>query len=111
MYILNNLNDFACRSNFLSVIGYWTAFFIVIIAEEHFIFRRKGGLLGGYDLEVYDDITKLVTIRLSLLSIHTSLSAYSFFKDYLLALLVSLLPAAESQVPWLAWPKSGMWVL
>ncbi|EJD03007.1 uncharacterized protein FOMMEDRAFT_156365 [Fomitiporia mediterranea MF3/22] len=46
-------------SNFLSILSYWIAFFVVIMAEEHFIFRRKGGRLGGYDLEAYDDRNKL----------------------------------------------------
>lgn len=46
-------------SNFLAILGYWTAFFVVVVAEEHFIFRRKGGLLGGYDLDAYDDFRKL----------------------------------------------------
>lgn len=35
-------------SNFLAVLGYWTAFFVVVVAEEHFIFRRGGvGCLLG----------------------------------------------------------------
>lgn len=42
----------------MSILSYWTAFFIVIIAEEHFIFRRKGGLVSGYDLEAYEDISR-----------------------------------------------------
>ncbi|KAI0734371.1 permease for cytosine/purines, uracil, thiamine, allantoin-domain-containing protein [Fomitopsis betulina] len=46
-------------SNFLSILSYWTAFFIVIVAEEHFIFRRKGGPLGGYNLDDYDTPSKL----------------------------------------------------
>ncbi|KAH9929685.1 cytosine-purine permease [Fomitopsis serialis] len=46
-------------SNFLSILSYWTAFFIVIVAEEHFIFRRKNGPLGGYNLEDYDTPSKL----------------------------------------------------
>ncbi|EPQ50102.1 purine-cytosine permease [Gloeophyllum trabeum ATCC 11539] len=41
-------------SNFLSILSYWTAFFIVIVAEEHLIFRRRGGPLGGYNLADYD---------------------------------------------------------
>jgi purine-cytosine permease-like protein len=45
-------------SNFLSVLGDWTAFFIVIVAEEHFIFRRKNGPLGGYNLDDYDTPSK-----------------------------------------------------
>ncbi|OJA13027.1 hypothetical protein AZE42_04379 [Rhizopogon vesiculosus] len=46
-------------SNFLSILGDWTAFFIVIVAEEHFIFRRKNGPLGGYNLDDYDTPSKL----------------------------------------------------
>ncbi|OAX38896.1 permease for cytosine/purines uracil thiamine allantoin [Rhizopogon vinicolor AM-OR11-026] len=46
-------------SNFLSILGDWTAFFIVIVAEEHFIFRRKNGSLGGYNLDDYDTPSKL----------------------------------------------------
>ena len=46
-------------SNFLSILSYWTAFFIVVVAEEHFIFRRRGGPLGGYNLDDYDSIYKL----------------------------------------------------
>ncbi|KAJ7643966.1 purine-cytosine permease [Roridomyces roridus] len=46
-------------SNFLAILSYWTAFFIVIVAEEHFIFRRKGGPLGGYNLEDWDSPTRL----------------------------------------------------
>lgn len=46
-------------SNFLSILSYWTAFFIVIVAEEHFIFRRPGGHLGGYNLDDWDSPSKL----------------------------------------------------
>jgi len=46
-------------SNFLSILGYWVAFWIVIVLEEHVIFRRKGGVLGGYDLSVYDSPKRL----------------------------------------------------
>lgn len=49
----------AILSNFLSILSYWTAFFIVIVAEEHFIFRRKNGPLGGYNLDAYDTASKL----------------------------------------------------
>lgn len=49
----------AILSNFLSILSYWTAFFIVIVAEEHFIFRRKNGPLGGYNLDDYDSPSKL----------------------------------------------------
>ncbi|KAI6135916.1 permease for cytosine/purines, uracil, thiamine, allantoin-domain-containing protein [Pisolithus sp. B1] len=46
-------------SNFLSILSYWTAFFVVIIAEEHFIFRRPAGKLGGYNLANWDKPSKL----------------------------------------------------
>ncbi|KAI5481367.1 permease for cytosine/purines uracil thiamine allantoin [Pseudohyphozyma bogoriensis] len=49
----------AILSNLLSILSYWTAFFVVILAEEHFIFRRPGGKLGGYDLEGYNDTKRL----------------------------------------------------
>jgi purine-cytosine permease-like protein len=41
------------------VLSYWTAFFIVITLEEHFIFRRRNGALGGYNFEVYDSPSRL----------------------------------------------------
>ena len=41
-------------SNFLSILSYWTAFFAVVVAEEHFLFRRAGGPLGGYNLDDWD---------------------------------------------------------
>ncbi|KAG2116392.1 permease for cytosine/purines, uracil, thiamine, allantoin-domain-containing protein [Suillus clintonianus] len=46
-------------SNVLRILSDWTAFFIVIVAEEHFIFRRKNGPLGGYNLNDYDTPSKL----------------------------------------------------
>jgi len=46
-------------SNFLSILSYWTAFFIVIVAEEHCFFRRPGGKLGGYNLDDWDSPSKL----------------------------------------------------
>lgn len=46
-------------SNFLAILSYWTAFFIVIAAEEHFIFRRPGGPLGGYNLDDWDTPSRL----------------------------------------------------
>jgi len=49
----------AILSNFLSILSYWTAFLIVIVAEEHFLFRRPNGPLGGYNLEDYDTPSKL----------------------------------------------------
>jgi len=45
-------------SNLLSILSYWVAFFVVIVAEEHFMFRR-GGMRLGYDLEIYDQPRKL----------------------------------------------------
>lgn len=45
-------------SNFLSILSYWTAFFMVITLEEHFIFRRNNGPLGGYNLDDWDSPTK-----------------------------------------------------
>ena len=45
-------------TNFLSILGYWTAWFVVIVAEEHIIFRRKNGRLGGYNLADWDSPTK-----------------------------------------------------
>jgi len=37
-------------SNLLAILSYWTAFFVMIVFEEHVIFRRR----TGYDLTVYD---------------------------------------------------------
>jgi len=54
----------AILSNFLSVLSYWTAFFIVIVAEEHFLFRREGGQLGGYNLADWDNPSKYVVLVL-----------------------------------------------
>lgn len=50
----------AILSNFLSILSYWTAFFVVIVTEEHFIFRQKGGRLRGYDLGDWDKPSKYV---------------------------------------------------
>jgi purine-cytosine permease-like protein len=50
----------AILSNFLSILSYWTAFFVVIVAEEHFLFRRPGGVLGGYNLGDWDRPSKYV---------------------------------------------------
>jgi purine-cytosine permease-like protein len=46
-------------TNLLSILSYWVAAFVVIVAEEHFIFRREGGTLGGYDLDAWNDYSKL----------------------------------------------------
>ena len=49
---VNRLELFLARSNFLSILSYWTAFFIVIVAEEHFIFRRKETQKGRWWVNV-----------------------------------------------------------
>lgn len=41
-------------SNFLAILGYWSSFFIVGVLEEHYIFRRRTGALGGYNLDDWD---------------------------------------------------------
>jgi purine-cytosine permease-like protein len=46
-------------SNFLAILGYWIAFFVAILLEEHYLFRRAGGPLGGYDFTAYDDARRL----------------------------------------------------
>ncbi|EGN94940.1 hypothetical protein SERLA73DRAFT_113651 [Serpula lacrymans var. lacrymans S7.3] len=53
----NHFSDI--MTNFLSIFSYWIAFFIVVVAEEHFIFRRKDGVLGGYNLDDYDSPSRL----------------------------------------------------
>ncbi|GJJ05824.1 hypothetical protein Clacol_000011 [Clathrus columnatus] len=59
-------------NNFLAILGYWVAFWIVIVAEEHFIFRRKDGMLGGYDLRVYDSPTSYVVFSFRLFMLNLS---------------------------------------
>ena len=49
-------------TNFLSILSYWTAFFVVVVAEEHFLFRRRSGLLGGYSLDDYDSPKRYVQL-------------------------------------------------
>ncbi|PBK84182.1 cytosine-purine permease [Armillaria gallica] len=46
-------------SNFLAILGYWSSFFIVGVLEEHYIFRRRTGALGGYNLDDWDTPGKL----------------------------------------------------
>jgi purine-cytosine permease-like protein len=41
----------ATLQTFLSIIGYWTVVHIVVVAEEHFIFR--GGRWSRYDLDAW----------------------------------------------------------
>lgn len=49
----------AFLSNFLSLLGYWNTSFFVILCTEHYLYR--GGLHGfeGYDLESWNDPSKL----------------------------------------------------
>ncbi|KAG2188208.1 hypothetical protein INT44_000960 [Umbelopsis vinacea] len=47
----------AILSNLLSILSYWTAFFVVVVAEEHFLFRRPSQ--GGYNLDDYATPSKL----------------------------------------------------
>lgn len=49
----------AILNNFLAILGYWLAFWVTVVFEEHLIFRRKSGPLGGYDMEAYADPKKL----------------------------------------------------
>jgi purine-cytosine permease-like protein len=55
-------------------VGYWVSFWIVILLEEHYIFRRKGGVLGGYDLDGYDTPRLSVNLlsKMSLLPLNFS---------------------------------------
>jgi purine-cytosine permease-like protein len=41
----------ATLQTFLSLIGYWTVIHIVVVMEEHFIFRR--GKMSRYDLDAW----------------------------------------------------------
>lgn len=53
----DHLLDFL--ENFLSLLGYWNTSFFVILCVEHYLYR--GGLHGyeGYDLEAWDDPSRL----------------------------------------------------
>ncbi|KAL9003021.1 MAG: hypothetical protein Q9188_004085 [Gyalolechia gomerana] len=46
---------FLIFQNFLALMGYWLAMFIMIVLEEHIIFRRN----QGFDWAAYEDKTKL----------------------------------------------------
>ena len=46
------------RRQLKTAVSYWTGFFIIIVMEEHFIFQRKGGKLGGYNLDDWDSPSK-----------------------------------------------------
>ena len=45
-------------SNFLSLLGYWTIAYTVIMFEEHFLFRKLV-LKAGYDLHGWQDQKKM----------------------------------------------------
>jgi NCS1 nucleoside transporter family len=44
--------------NFLSLLGYWCTSYFVIVATEHFLFRR-GNVALNYDLEAWNDPSRL----------------------------------------------------
>ncbi|KAK7224103.1 hypothetical protein V2G26_012106 [Clonostachys chloroleuca] len=46
-------------SNFLGIIGYWSACFSAVVLVEHFVFRK--GLMESYDLDVWDKAKALPT--------------------------------------------------
>jgi purine-cytosine permease-like protein len=43
-------------NNLLSILGYWTLAFALILFVEHFVFRPR---LGGYDLTAWQDPSRL----------------------------------------------------
>ncbi|KAF8928911.1 hypothetical protein BGZ58_009305 [Dissophora ornata] len=45
----------AILNNFLSILSYWTTPFVVVLALEHFVFRRR----FGYNVDDYSDRSKL----------------------------------------------------
>jgi len=47
---------FEIFQSFLALIGYWTAFWVVITLEEELIFRRRG---SGYDWSAWNDRRRL----------------------------------------------------
>jgi NCS1 nucleoside transporter family len=44
--------------NFLSLLGYWCTSYFVIVASEHFVFR-KADVVNNYDLEAWNDPARL----------------------------------------------------
>ncbi|KAF9995448.1 hypothetical protein BGZ79_010859 [Entomortierella chlamydospora] len=42
-------------NNFLSILSYWTTPFVIVLALEHFVFRRR----NGYNVDDYNDRSKL----------------------------------------------------
>lgn len=53
--VIGKANFSAILNNFLSILSYWTTPFVVVLALEHFIFRRR----NGYNVDDYSDRTKL----------------------------------------------------
>lgn len=44
-------------NNFLSLLGYWTVAYAVILFEEHYYFRQY--ILDGYDLSAWQDQSRM----------------------------------------------------
>jgi len=53
--VAGKANFSAILNNFLSILSYWTTPFVVVLAMEHFIFRRR----TGYNVNDYGDRTRL----------------------------------------------------
>ena len=51
-------NVLSYLENFLSLLGYWCTSYFVIVATEHFLFRR-GDVARNYDLEAWNDPSRL----------------------------------------------------
>ncbi|KAJ3580077.1 hypothetical protein NPX13_g486 [Xylaria arbuscula] len=47
----------AFLQNFLSLLGYWSTSYFVVLFAEHYVFRK--GRFENYDLEAWDDPTRL----------------------------------------------------
>lgn len=54
----------AVLSNLLAILSYWTAFFVMIVFEEHVIFRRS----RGYDLAIYNQVRGKCTLSTRLIA-------------------------------------------
>ena len=52
VFVLHMLTE--CPYLFVALIGYWLAPFCAVVFTEHFLFRRAGGPLGGYNLDDWD---------------------------------------------------------
>ncbi|KAI9238584.1 MAG: permease for cytosine/purines, uracil, thiamine, allantoin-domain-containing protein [Podila humilis] len=53
--VAGKANLSAILNNFLSILSYWTTPFVVVLALEHFVFRRR----TGYNVNDYGDQSKL----------------------------------------------------